>query len=101
VSFSNVSAVTYKSARRGGGVVNRAGQGASPVPPSLCISENIKRLVQYSSCIPRLEKVKIIGAKGISTLCLAITDKHEKYILKKNTIVSRIVYLQKRNHALT
>jgi len=76
VSFSNVSAVTYKSARRGGGVVNRAGQGASPVPPSLCISENIKRLVQYSSCIPKIRESEIIGAEGISTLWLAITDKH-------------------------
>jgi hypothetical protein len=48
VSFSKVSAVTYKSARRGGGVVNRAGHGASPLPPSLCTSENIKPLVHFS-----------------------------------------------------
>jgi hypothetical protein len=42
-----MSAVTYKSARRGGGDVNRAGHGASPLPPSLCISVKIKSLDHF------------------------------------------------------
>lgn len=35
MSFSNTSLVKPKSARRGGGVVNRAGQGAKPLPLAL------------------------------------------------------------------
>lgn len=37
-----MSAEIPKSARRGGGVVKRAGQGANPLPPSLWISAKKK-----------------------------------------------------------
>jgi hypothetical protein len=48
----------------------------------------------------KIRESEIKGAEGMYTIWLAITDKNENYILKKK-VISRIVFLQKRNNTLT
>lgn len=46
MSFTNISLEWLKSARRGGGVVNRAGQGDKSLPLALCTSVQTSRLCE-------------------------------------------------------